>query len=63
MTLRQSYWFRWGSPLMVNGVECNKPRQVVLTDDERAIFRIGFIMCGMEAAGEFQESENNYGMV
>jgi hypothetical protein len=48
---------------VVNGVECNKPRQVVLTDDERAIFRIGFTMCGMEAAGEFQESENNYGMV
>ena len=58
MTLRPSVWFRWGSPLMVNGVECNKPRPVALAAEERATFRAGFTMCGMEAAGEFKESDD-----
>jgi hypothetical protein len=58
MTLRPSFWFRWGSPLVVNGVECNKPRPAALTDEERATLRAGFTMCGMEAAGEFKESDD-----
>jgi len=43
---------------MVNGVECNKPRPVALAAEERATFRAGFTMCGMEAAGEFKESDD-----
>jgi len=43
---------------MVNGVECNKPRPAALTEEERATLRAGFTMCGMEAAGEFKESDD-----